>query len=54
MIEWQYDYTDEILDSYDKIVTLTHSIRNFVSHVKDPETKKLLAKLNRKITEPIN
>lgn len=53
-IEWQYDYMDEILDCYNGVVNLTHQIRNFISHVKDPKTKRFLKSLNREITEPIS
>lgn len=52
--EWQYDHMDEILDCYTGIVNLTQSIRNFVSHVKDPKTKRLLTSLNREITDPVS
>ncbi len=52
--EWQYDYKDEILDCYSGVVNLTHTIRNLISHMKDPKTKRFLTSLNREITEPIS
>ncbi len=51
---WQWQKSNELLQCYPGIVSIVQSVRNSMAHIIDIETRNLLKKLDREITEPIN